>query len=76
MLGTPPPISDPLTRPGTGSVTCNGQQPNPCSYTPIPPLVPTLGQAGEITAPDGVRYSVQNAITGDDGWKQMLAPAG
>lgn len=76
VLGTPPPISDPLTRPGSGSVTCNGQQPNPCTYNPIPPLVPSLGQAGEITAPDGVRYSVQNASTGDDGWKQMLAPAG
>ncbi|MCU1697086.1 MAG: virulence factor Mce family protein, partial [Mycobacterium sp.] len=26
--GTPPPVSDPLQRPGSGSVQCNGQQPN------------------------------------------------
>ena len=31
---TPPPMSDPLQRPGSGSVQCNGQQPNPCIYTP------------------------------------------
>src|SRR6202051_712404 len=27
---TPPPVSDPLQRPGSGSVQCNGQQPNTC----------------------------------------------
>ena len=32
--GTPPPVSDPLQRPGSGTVQCNGQQPNPCVYTP------------------------------------------
>ena len=32
--GTPPPVSDPLQRPGSGTVRCNGQQPNPCIYTP------------------------------------------
>src|SRR3984957_19733251 len=31
---TPPPVSDPLSRPGSGSIQCNGQQPNPCIYTP------------------------------------------
>src|SRR5271168_2065562 len=35
--GTPPPVSDPLSRPGSGTVVCNGQQPNPCVYTPAGP---------------------------------------
>jgi phospholipid/cholesterol/gamma-HCH transport system substrate-binding protein len=76
--GTPPPVSDPLSRPGSGSVQCNGQQPNPCVYTPGGPPTATLNtQSSEITGPDGVRYSVQNSNpTGDDGWKKMLAPAG
>ncbi|MBV9722970.1 MAG: MCE family protein, partial [Mycobacterium sp.] len=75
---TPPPISDPLQRPGTGSVQCNGQQPNPCLYTPGgPPAAVYSPQSGEVTGPDGVRYSVNNSSnTGDDGWKEMLAPAG
>lgn len=74
--GTPPPISDPLSRPGSGSVQCNGQQPNPCLYTPAPPAA-FGGQAAEVTGPDGVRYTVQNSSgTGDDGWKRMLAPLG
>ncbi|CAN5812827.1 MlaD family protein [soil metagenome] len=67
LPGTPPPVSDPLTQPGSGSVECNGQQPNPCTYTPN----------GQITGPDGVKYSVDNSIEpGDEGWKKMLAPAG
>ncbi|MGH3971668.1 MAG: MCE family protein, partial [Mycobacterium sp.] len=33
LPGTPPPVSDPLQRPGSGTVQCNGQQPNPCVYT-------------------------------------------
>ncbi len=75
---TPPPISDPLTRPGTGSVQCNGQQPNPCVYTPSgPPSAMYSPQSGELVGPDGVKYSVENSTkTGDDGWKEMLAPAG
>jgi phospholipid/cholesterol/gamma-HCH transport system substrate-binding protein len=75
---TPPPISDPLQRPGTGSVQCNGQQPNPCVYTPGgPPTAVYSPQSGEVTGPDGVKYSVNNSSnTGDDGWKEMLAPAG
>jgi phospholipid/cholesterol/gamma-HCH transport system substrate-binding protein len=73
---TPPPISDPLQRPGTGSVQCNGQQPNPCVYTPGgPPTAVYSPQSGELVGPDGVKYSVQNSVkTGDDGWKEMLAP--
>jgi phospholipid/cholesterol/gamma-HCH transport system substrate-binding protein len=76
--GTPPPISDPLTRPGTGAVQCNGQQPNPCLYTPGgPPSAVYSPQSGELVGPDGVKYSVSNSTkTGDDGWKEMLAPAG
>ncbi|OBK97080.1 mammalian cell entry protein [Mycobacterium asiaticum] len=75
---TPPPMSDPLTRPGTGAVQCNGQQPNPCVYTPGgPPSAVYSPQSGELVGPDGVKYSVENSTkTGDDGWKEMLAPAG
>ncbi len=75
---TPPPISDPLQRPGSGSVQCNGQQPNPCVYTPSgPPAAVYSPQSGELVGPDGVKYSVENSTrTGDDGWKEMLAPAG
>jgi phospholipid/cholesterol/gamma-HCH transport system substrate-binding protein len=75
---TPPPISDPLQRPGSGSVQCNGQQPNPCIYTPGgPPAAIYSPMSGEVTGPDGSKYSVNNSSnTGDDGWKEMLAPAG
>ncbi|QNJ96496.1 MCE family protein (plasmid) [Mycolicibacterium fluoranthenivorans] len=78
LPGTPPPISDPLSPTDTGSVECNGQQPNPCVYTPAGPPAPIYGtQSGQITGPDGVKYSVDNAIeSGEDGWKRMLAPAG
>ena len=75
---TPPPVSDPLSRPGMGTVQCNGQQPNPCVYTPNgPPAAVYSPQSGELVGPDGVKYSVENSTkTGDDGWKEMLAPAG
>ncbi|WAC91329.1 MCE family protein [Mycobacterium sp. Aquia_213] len=78
VAGTPPATSDPLTRPGSGTVQCNGQQPNPCVYTPTgPPSAVYSPQSGELVGPDGVRYSVENSTkTGDDGWKEMLAPAG
>ncbi|MGE5695220.1 MAG: MCE family protein [Candidatus Sericytochromatia bacterium] len=76
--GTPPPTSDPLSAPGQGTVTCSGQQPNPCTYTPS--QVPTAiynPQSGEVVTPDGSRYTVRDSTTtGDDGWKEMLAPAG
>jgi phospholipid/cholesterol/gamma-HCH transport system substrate-binding protein len=76
--GSPPPISDPLQRPGSGSVQCNGQQPNPCVYTPAgPPTAVYSPMSGEVMGPDGSKYSVNNSSnTGDDGWKEMLAPAG
>jgi phospholipid/cholesterol/gamma-HCH transport system substrate-binding protein len=76
LPGTPPPVSDPLSRPGSGAVQCNGQQPNPCVYTPAGPPTANLDtQSSEITGADGVRYSVQNSTdTGDEGWKRMLAP--
>ncbi len=75
---SPPPVSDSLQRPGTGTVQCNGQQPNPCVYTPMgPPSAVYSPQSGELVGPDGVKYSVENSTkTGDDGWKEMLAPAG
>jgi phospholipid/cholesterol/gamma-HCH transport system substrate-binding protein len=77
VAGTPPPISDPLQRPGSGTVQCNGQQPNPCFYTPSgPPAAVYSPQSGELVGPDGVKYAVENSKTGDDGWKDMLAPAG
>ena len=78
VSGTPPPTSDPLSRPGSGTVQCNGQQPNPCVYTPSgPPSAVYSPQSGELVGPDGVKYSVENSKkTGDDGWKEMLAPAG
>jgi phospholipid/cholesterol/gamma-HCH transport system substrate-binding protein len=76
--GSPPPKSDPLQRPGSGSVQCNGQQPNPCVYTPAgPPAAIYSPMSGEVMGPDGSKYSVNNSSsTGDDGWKEMLAPAG
>jgi phospholipid/cholesterol/gamma-HCH transport system substrate-binding protein len=78
VAGTPPAVSDPLSRPGSGTVQCNGQQPNPCVYTPGGPATAMYSpQSGQLVGPDGVKYSVQNSSkTGDDGWKEMLAPAG
>jgi phospholipid/cholesterol/gamma-HCH transport system substrate-binding protein len=73
----PAPVSDPLTPPGQGTVTCSGQQPNPCIYTPAPGSTAIYSPAsGEVVGPDGVRYNVSNSSNpGDDGWKEMLAPA-
>jgi phospholipid/cholesterol/gamma-HCH transport system substrate-binding protein len=75
------PISDPLSPPGQGSVQCSGQQPNPCTYTPAPGPPGSTAvyspSSGEVVGPDGVRYNVSNSSNpGDDGWKEMLAPAG
>lgn len=74
----PSPVSDPLTAPGQGSVSCSGQQPNPCVYTPASgPGAIYSPQSGEVVGPDGVTYSVNNSSNpGDNGWKEMLAPAG
>ncbi len=74
----PAPTSDQLSRPGLGSVQCSGQQPNPCIYTPASgPAAIYSPQSGEVVAPDGSTFTVSNSTnTGDDGWKQMLAPAG
>ena len=74
----PPPVaprSDPLSPPGTGSVTCIGQQPNPCTYTPSPVAV-FNPQSGQLVGPDGMKWSMrQSPYSADDGWKGMLAPA-
>jgi phospholipid/cholesterol/gamma-HCH transport system substrate-binding protein len=74
----PAPTSDVLTPPGTGTVQCSGQQPNPCTYTPAPgPTATYSPQNGELVAPDGARYTITDLpFTGNDGWTQMLAPAG
>jgi phospholipid/cholesterol/gamma-HCH transport system substrate-binding protein len=74
------PVSDPLSPPGRGTVQCSGQQPNPCTYTPAqgPPgsVAVYSPSSGEVVGPDGIRYNVSNSSKpGDDGWKEMLAPA-
>jgi phospholipid/cholesterol/gamma-HCH transport system substrate-binding protein len=75
------PVSDPLSPPGQGTVSCSGQQPNPCIYTPAPGPPGSTAvynpSSGQVVGPDGVRYNVRNSSNpGDDGWKEMLAPAG
>lgn len=78
MLPPPAPItSDPLSAPGTGTVQCDGQQPNPCTYTPAAGNTAVYTpSSGELVGPDGTKYNVSNSSsTGDDGWKEMLAPA-
>jgi phospholipid/cholesterol/gamma-HCH transport system substrate-binding protein len=64
VAGTPPPVSDPLQRPGSGTVQCNGQQPNPCVYTPAgPPAAIYSPMSGEVTGPDGAKYSLNTSNT-------------
>ena len=75
------PVSDPLSPPGQGTINCSGQQPNPCIYTPAPGPPGSTAvyspSSGQVVGPDGVRYNVSNSSNpGDDGWKEMLAPAG
>lgn len=74
----PSPMSDPLTSPGQGTVACSGQQPNPCIYTPASgPTAIYTPSNGQVVGPDGVTYSVTNSSDpGENGWKEMLAPAG
>ncbi|BDX29604.1 mammalian cell entry protein [Mycobacterium antarcticum] len=74
----PSPLSDPLTAPGQGTVACSGQQPNPCIYTPAAgPAAVYTPSNGQVVGPDGVQYSVTNSSDpGENGWKEMLAPAG
>jgi phospholipid/cholesterol/gamma-HCH transport system substrate-binding protein len=71
------PVSDPLTAPGQGSVSCSGQQPNPCIYTPAGGSTAIYSpSSGTVVGPDGVNYSVNNSSDpGENGWKEMLAPA-
>ena len=72
------PRSDRLTPPGAGTVQCNGQQPNPCVYTPA--TAPGTGTydvaGGEAIAPDGTRFAVTATAPTADAWKDMLAPVG
>jgi phospholipid/cholesterol/gamma-HCH transport system substrate-binding protein len=79
QLPPPEPVrSDPLTPPSQGTVQCDGRQPNPCSYTPSLQATGVYSPAsGEVVGPDGVRYRVENTLPDvDNGWKDMLAPAG
>ena len=73
----PPPVDDPLQRPGSGTVQCNGQQPNPCIYTPASASAIYVPSSGEVVGADGSKYTLEDSNhLGDDGWKDMLAPAG
>src|ERR1700739_3973333 len=73
----PPPVNDPLQRPGSGTVQCNGQQPNPCVYTPASSMAIYFPSSGEVVGADGSKYTLEDSNhLGDDGWKDMLAPAG
>jgi phospholipid/cholesterol/gamma-HCH transport system substrate-binding protein len=77
LRSAPPHVNDPLQRPGSGSVQCNGQQPNPCIYTPALPTAIYVPSSGEVVGSDGAKYSLEDSRhTGDSGWKDMLAPAG
>ena len=72
-----PPAQDAPSTPGQGTVVCNGQQPNPCTYTPTATNASAVydARSGEVVGPDGTKYTVKNSTTtGDDGWKEMLAP--
>jgi len=84
------PTSDPVSAPGQGNVQCadpaagvdirgvqpGWPQPGQCNYTPATKMSATYNaSSGEITGPDGTKYTVKNSTTtGDDGWKEMLAP--
>ena len=84
------PISDPVSTPGQGTAQCadpaagvdirgvqpGWPQPGQCNYTPATKTSATYNaSSGEITGPDGTKYTVKNSTTtGDDGWKEMLAP--
>jgi phospholipid/cholesterol/gamma-HCH transport system substrate-binding protein len=73
----PAPVNDPLQRPGSGTVQCNGQQPNPCIYTPASSMAIYVPSSGEVVSADGTKYTLEDSQhIGADGWKDMLAPAG
>jgi phospholipid/cholesterol/gamma-HCH transport system substrate-binding protein len=76
VAGTPPPVSDTLSRPQQGTVQCSGQQPNPCSYTPAAGPIATYSPlSGHVVASDGTQFTVRNSTDiGDQGWKDMLTP--
>lgn len=77
LLPQPPaPTIDPLTPPRQGTVECDGQQPNQCTYTPTSNVFAQYNvESGEVVGPDGVKYSLTNSrAIGVDGWKQMLSP--
>ncbi|ODQ96534.1 MCE family protein [Mycolicibacterium holsaticum] len=72
-----PPVSDPLSPAGSGTVQCVGQQPNQCTYTPTVPAATYDHSNAVVTLPDGAVYSVKHGQNlGNHGWKAMLAPVG
>ena len=83
LLPPPAPItSDAPSQPGQGTVQCSGPwqpgwpQPGSCDYTPATNTSARYDASnGEVVGPDGTTYTVKNSTTtGDDGWKEMLAP--
>jgi phospholipid/cholesterol/gamma-HCH transport system substrate-binding protein len=63
---------------GDVHVQCSGQQPDPCIYTPgSGPAAIYSPQSRDVIVSDGSRFALTNSTnTGDNEWKQMLAPAG
>jgi len=63
--------------PGLRATEHRDSEPNPCIYTPSPGAAALYDvQSGLVVGPDGVVYSVENSrSTGDNGWKDVLAPA-
>ena len=58
----------------------NQPQPGTCDSSPAGTPATNMSatynaSSGEIVGPDGTKYTVKNSTTtGDDGWKEMLAP--
>lgn len=74
---SPPPVSDPVTAPRSGSTRCSGQQPVQCTYTPaaIPSTIYDVSR-GQVVASDGTVFTVTSQMPTGEEWKEMLAPAG
>lgn len=80
------PISDAPSKPKGGTVDCAGPwqpgwpQPGTCNFNAAAPPATNASAtydaaSGEVVGPDGTTYTVKNSTTtGDDGWKEMLAP--
>lgn len=73
---SPPPMSDPLTPPRSGTTQCSGQQPVQCTYTPadISSTIYDVSR-GQVVAADGAVFRVNSPVPTGEEWKDMLAPA-